>query len=314
MPRKSTASVATTDVNGDVSMISEAPTIPSPKDQQPEPSKSSKKKDKTDKEATAQQHADPVSLDDLLLPRSIVQRLAKGVLPPNTSIQKDAVLALTKSATVFISLLASTSNEMTERKTIQSQDVIKALREIEMDQAMQIGVIGKDGQKGGRVEREVEIWESEVRGKRRGYRERVKARESGGGGDTTVGSLDVGEEVEREREEHETKRLRIDPDEVTGREGSTAPITQGTNKLKLDGGRRQSDEPEPGDEEGEDAGEEDVEEESSEEEGFEDAEEEQDGDGVQGDRLEVEEDSGRRRDTLAPDGRVEVGGSDDESD
>lgn len=44
---------------------------------------------------------------DLNLPKSIVQRLAKGVLPPNTQIQKDALLAMSKSATVFVNYLTS---------------------------------------------------------------------------------------------------------------------------------------------------------------------------------------------------------------
>jgi len=44
---------------------------------------------------------------DLSLPRTMVSRLAKGVLPPNTSIHKDALLALSKSATVFVNFLAS---------------------------------------------------------------------------------------------------------------------------------------------------------------------------------------------------------------
>jgi DNA polymerase epsilon subunit 3 len=37
----------------------------------------------------------------------IVTRLAKGVLPPNTQIQGNAMLAMTKSATVFVNYLAS---------------------------------------------------------------------------------------------------------------------------------------------------------------------------------------------------------------
>ncbi|KAF4170494.1 hypothetical protein CNMCM8060_005215 [Aspergillus lentulus] len=36
---------------------------------------------------------------DYLLPRSLTLRLAKAVLPPNTAIQKDAVLAIQKAAT-----------------------------------------------------------------------------------------------------------------------------------------------------------------------------------------------------------------------
>lgn len=44
---------------------------------------------------------------DLSLPKSMVARLAKGVLPANTQIHKDALLALHKSATVFVSYIAS---------------------------------------------------------------------------------------------------------------------------------------------------------------------------------------------------------------
>lgn len=46
-------------------------------------------------------------MQDYLLPRSLTLRLAKAVLPPNTAIQKDAVLAIQKAATVFVSYLAS---------------------------------------------------------------------------------------------------------------------------------------------------------------------------------------------------------------
>ena len=44
---------------------------------------------------------------DLTLPKSIITRLAKGVLPPNTQIQANAILAMTKSASVFINHLAN---------------------------------------------------------------------------------------------------------------------------------------------------------------------------------------------------------------
>lgn len=37
----------------------------------------------------------------------MIARLSKGVLPANTSIQKEALLALHKSATVFVNFIAS---------------------------------------------------------------------------------------------------------------------------------------------------------------------------------------------------------------
>lgn len=45
---------------------------------------------------------------DHSLPKSVVVRLAKSVLPENTMMQKEAVIALMKSATVFVNYLAAT--------------------------------------------------------------------------------------------------------------------------------------------------------------------------------------------------------------
>ncbi|KAH9903929.1 histone-fold-containing protein [Xylariomycetidae sp. FL2044] len=75
-----------------------------------------------------------VTIEDLSLPKSIITRLAKGVLPPNTQIQANAILAMTKSATVFISHLANAANEHTlnsNKKTIMPNDVFEALEDIE---------------------------------------------------------------------------------------------------------------------------------------------------------------------------------------
>lgn len=99
---------------------------------------------------------------DLSLPKTMVQRLAKGVLPANTQIQKDALLAISKSATVFVNYLSTqyvpfpshsqpnspnntsilkipnhvhpSANESALRaskKTIQPKDVLAALDELE---------------------------------------------------------------------------------------------------------------------------------------------------------------------------------------
>ncbi|KAH6685275.1 histone-fold-containing protein [Plectosphaerella plurivora] len=88
--------------------------------------KEAEKKDKTDKDA--------IAIEDLTLPKSIIARLAKGVLPPNTQIQANAIMALNKSATVFISYLASHANENTidrNKSTIMPDDVFKALQDTE---------------------------------------------------------------------------------------------------------------------------------------------------------------------------------------
>lgn len=260
-------------------------------------------------------------MQDLLLPRTLVNRIARGVLPANTSIQRDAILALTKSATVFISHLAAEANEMTDRKTIQSADVLKALQEIEFAQVMNIGVTGKDGKRGGRIEREIELWENNVRGKRRGYRDKVKARDSTGGGGggayTTVDSIAIEEE---EGDEHQSKRRKRDSEEVMIEEGESHnasalsgtrdSVANDTSSTALKPGRlgladdmADEDESEDmGDSEDEEDDEQLEEEERDEEEELREAE----------DSVDADESSRRKHETLAPDGRIEVVDSSDE--
>jgi DNA polymerase epsilon subunit 3 len=177
---------------------------------------------------------------DLLLPRSLISRLTRGVLPPNTSLQRDAILALTRSATVFVSYLAAHANEASQlrhRKTLGVQDVYAALKEIEFEKIMEMGVVGTDGRMGGRLEREVEMYERTVGEKRRGYRDRVKARESG---------VTEGEEVDDgERSSKKLRRTSQDEDDesmlerqLNGGAGpsSTAPQS-GTNGHSNDKGK-----------------------------------------------------------------------------
>ncbi|PUU81030.1 histone-fold-containing protein [Tuber borchii] len=75
-----------------------------------------------------------VSIDDHTLPKSIVTRLAKGVLPQNTNVQKDAILALSKGGTVFINYLCAAANDQAKhhgRKTINPKDVLEAMEQLE---------------------------------------------------------------------------------------------------------------------------------------------------------------------------------------
>ena len=200
-------------------------------------------------------------------------------------------------------------------------DVIKALREIELDQVMQLDVLGSDGRRGGRVEREVEVWEKEIRGKRKGYRDRVKARESGGGvGDTTLeGDTSLIVEGDGDgkgnEDQHEKKRMRIEDD---GREGSTGTIERGvTSKLKLNVGRVK-DEDDVVDGNGDVGDEENEEEAESEDEDFESAEEEQEEGDTQNveDSIDVDGDEtglrSQRKAALAPDGSALDSGDESE--
>lgn len=123
----------------------------------------------------------------------MVQRLAKGVLPANTSLHKDAILAMSKGATVFINYLAHAANTAslsTGKRTIPPNAVIEALAELEFESF------------GPRVEAELKKFNEVQTGKRNEYRRKVKEGKMGG----TKGE-DGGEEGEDE-EGRVKKRVR----------------------------------------------------------------------------------------------------------
>ncbi|KAB1223126.1 DNA polymerase epsilon subunit 3 [Morella rubra] len=73
------------------------------------------------------------------LPRSIVRRVVKDKLSQcsqdgDLSLHKDALLAFSESARIFIHYLSATANDIcreSKRQTINADDVLKALEEIE---------------------------------------------------------------------------------------------------------------------------------------------------------------------------------------
>lgn len=112
-----------------------------------------------------------VNIEDLNLPKSIVTRLAKGVLPPNTQIQANAVLAMTKSATVFVNYLATQANEHTQnanKKTVGPADVLRALDDLDFADFKP------------RLEQELAKFNELATDKRNAYRKRVAAEKAGG--------------------------------------------------------------------------------------------------------------------------------------
>ncbi|KAF1825969.1 histone-fold-containing protein [Dissoconium aciculare CBS 342.82] len=119
--------------------------------------------------ARAVKDKDGLSVDDLSLPKSMIARLAKGVLPANTQIHKDALLALHKSATVFVSYIASNSNDNAQaagKKTISPLDVIAALKDAEFE-----GFVP-------RLEAELKKYNDIQSDKRNNYRKKVKGEKS----------------------------------------------------------------------------------------------------------------------------------------
>ncbi|KAJ5382934.1 Histone-fold [Penicillium concentricum] len=141
-PRKSTSSV--TPADADDSLLQQSPSAPH----------SDKPVFATEQQLKARAEAG-ASVEDYLLPRSLTIRLAKSVLPPNTTIQKDAVLAMQKAATVFVSYLSSHANDATLKRTIAPADVFNALSELELDSFR------------GRLEQELEAYTEIKAGKRK---------------------------------------------------------------------------------------------------------------------------------------------------
>ncbi|KAI9332413.1 histone-fold-containing protein [Pilaira anomala] len=76
------------------------------------------------------------TIEDNELPKANVTRVLKTALPPGTALQKDAKLAVSRAATVFINYLSSIANDVAKganHKTISAPDVFKALEIVELD-------------------------------------------------------------------------------------------------------------------------------------------------------------------------------------
>ncbi|KAG0253471.1 hypothetical protein BG011_006349 [Mortierella polycephala] len=76
------------------------------------------------------------SIEDNELPKAILTRIMKQVLPDNTNIQGNAKLAMTKSTTLFINYLASAANDVAAdagHKIISGAHVLKALESLDLE-------------------------------------------------------------------------------------------------------------------------------------------------------------------------------------
>ncbi|CAG7923192.1 unnamed protein product [Penicillium olsonii] len=165
-PRKSTASV--TPADGDDSLLQHSSPAPQPD----KPVYATEQQLKARAEAGA-------SIEDYLLPRSLTLRLAKSVLPPNTTVQKDALLAMQKAATVFVSYLSSQANDGTLKRTIAPADVFNALSELELDSFR------------GRLEQELEAYTEIKAGKRKPKKSDVNGSTQDATGTTEDGDVEM---------------------------------------------------------------------------------------------------------------------------
>ncbi|CAO1617779.1 unnamed protein product [Parajaminaea phylloscopi] len=73
------------------------------------------------------------------LPKAVLARVAKAELPENVQIRREALLAISKSATIFISYLAAVSDELAKqanRKSITPTDVVEGLSLMEFPESV----------------------------------------------------------------------------------------------------------------------------------------------------------------------------------
>lgn len=80
-----------------------------------------------------QKDTEPVPIDELLFPKSVIAKLAKNITQSddgNMILSKDSLTAVQRSATVFVSHLMYRARQVAEessRKNVNSQDIILAL-------------------------------------------------------------------------------------------------------------------------------------------------------------------------------------------
>ncbi|KAL1618921.1 hypothetical protein SLS54_007037 [Diplodia seriata] len=242
-----------------------------------------------------------LSVEDLNLPKTMVNRLAKGALPPNFNVQSVAQSAVSKSATVFVNYLTAHASDIAARqnkKTIQPKDVLDALKELEFDMFID------------RTNNELNKYQEIQCTKRNTYRRRVKDEKRAAEGGSTAAGAAAGNP---DHDDNDTSALSLaaagnnnnnnNPTPAILAAGGSAASANGGHQPALDangepvakkarvdhdvnGGDHDMDEDEGEEEEEEEEEPEDEEEEEEEEEEDEEDEEGEGGKGEQEDLLE----------------------------
>ena len=76
----------------------------------------------------------PKTVEDLQLPLSVVSKIIKDSLPHGVIVSKEARMAMSKAASIFILYCTSCANNLVmenKRKTLRDVDILAALEEME---------------------------------------------------------------------------------------------------------------------------------------------------------------------------------------
>ncbi|CAI4233059.1 unnamed protein product [Auanema sp. JU1783] len=75
-------------------------------------------------------------VEDLRLPLSVIGRIVKDALPSNASLSKDARIAISRAAAVFVVHLTNYANDYAsakKRKTLTAEDVMQAIKLVDCE-------------------------------------------------------------------------------------------------------------------------------------------------------------------------------------
>ncbi|PWN30150.1 histone-fold-containing protein [Jaminaea rosea] len=179
MPRKKQQPIVDTAANGDASMDTDGPVAG--------PSSAGGAAARSQGGVISESIRKQMSLEGIEayeMPKAVLARVAKAELPENVQIRREALLAISKSATIFISYLAAVSDELAKqnnRKTIMPVDVVEGLGLMEFPEEI-------------RQELKREVREFKV------LEEEKKKRAPGGGGATAGGDASPGPGEDGEEE------------------------------------------------------------------------------------------------------------------
>ncbi|KAJ2989327.1 hypothetical protein HDV02_005047 [Globomyces sp. JEL0801] len=107
-------------------------------------------------------------IENYELPKSVIDKIIRNALPEGVLVQKEAKMAVSKAATVFINYITAAAQDSisgTSRKSINASDVFKALEVLELDGSLLVP-----------VQQAVKEYQAVAKEKRDEYRRRSKAK------------------------------------------------------------------------------------------------------------------------------------------
>ncbi|KAI5957490.1 DPB4 [Candida theae] len=182
---------------------------------------------------------DIVSIDDILFPKSTISKLARSITSDednhnNMNLAKDSLLALQRSATVFVSYMlfhAKSVSKATGRKTVTAQDIMMALERAEFagflpEVKERLGEfeLSAKAKKQKKLETKSSVQEEE------GVQKKAKVESSSGGiASHKVVASDTEDDGDNDDEEEEEEEEEEDAGDKVGREGSSDEIEDGSD-------------------------------------------------------------------------------------